>query len=414
MSALVMVAAACAPSGGETHVAGREATLRISTHFGITAVSPQQLSTISSHLLDLVYVPLGSQFERLDRDAARIILTRRAASALDAATLARAMRAPGLVGVSAEGARVVVVFSDVASASLVSLDSYLLELGPYAMGELSSETLTLRRKGAGPWAETIAVTTMATEEEEWRRFLAGEVDVVPITSPSHLRYLREVPSVRIALVAHSATAAMFFQVRAGSRLADASLRRAISLALRRRPLAATVVEDADAAVETVEDLDGARRLRKGGPEMQVRLLVHEPSSDSQRAALVIQQQLTAIGISVSIRALGNELFIRALVEGDFDLALHYGGFEPRHWYLMQCGSPGNVIGYCNPDFDAAVAANDEARAAAILARDLPLTPLYRMNEGVALDGSLCGARPQVMYDLSWLADVRPCAPGEVQ
>ena len=52
------------------------------------------------------------------------------------------------------------------------------------------------------------------------------------------------------------------------------------------------------------------------------------------------------------------------------------------------------------------------RACTILEQDLPSTPLYREHEAVVIDSRLCGAHPQVMWDLSWLADVHPCAAGE--
>jgi hypothetical protein len=61
-----------------------------------------------------------------------------------------------------------------------------------------------------------------------------------------------------------------------------------------------------------------------------------------------------------------------------------------------------------------VAAGDNDRATAILEADVPMTPLYRITTVVAVDRRFCGAHPVTLDDLSWLADVHVCRPGETE
>ena len=56
---------------------------------------------------------------------------------------------------------------------------------------------------------------------------------------------------------------------------------------------------------------------------------------------------------------------------------------------------------------------DLATAAEILRRDVPATPLYVMQEFAAIDSRFCGEVMPSITSWLWLADLRPCAPGEV-
>ncbi len=256
---------------------------------------------------------------------------------------------------------------------------------------------------------------MPSEDEEWRRFLAREVDLVPSTTPSHLQYLREVPSVRIVNVINPISAAVIFRVH-GSVVADVRVRQAISMALRRRAIAQTVTGEPEAAYPANEDLDAAKtladRLRaEGVMPSSIRLYAPDSSTDFQRAALVVGEQLASIGVQVHAKALSLEELQKAMNDGDFDILVFDGGFGEGDWPVLQLPD-GRYTGYRSAEFDDAAARHDAAGVTAVLQRDLPETPLYWINQGVAVDRRICWVHPQSMIDLTWLADIHLCSPEE--
>lgn len=406
---LALVLTACSSGREDRHA--RPFVLRVSTHFGVSQVGPTVRETMTSNLLGLVYAPLSQHFEAVEAEGNRLRLKRQPDSPLDSGTLAAALRHPQLVAARPIADGVEVVLDSAEAARAVSVDSTLLEVGPYAPGELAGDRLALPRRVKGGGPDRIEVLSMPTEEEEWRRLLGREVDLVPFASPAHLRRLREVPSIRVQPLAHPATVALWFHVSAAP-TSELRLRRAVALALRRRNLAEAIGGDPGAAAEVPEDEAAARALL-AGETPRLRLFVYDGSSELQRVALAIQQQLGATGIRVEIET-GDLARLRQVFDGDFDLLLFFGGSEPRYWACVTSGKPQNFSGYSNPEFDRAVADGDTARARALLEHDIPLTPLYTVDEGIAMDRRLCGARPEYVYDLSWLAAVHPCAPGEVE
>ena len=130
-----------------------------------------------------------------------------------------------------------------------------------------------------------------------------------------------------------------------------------------------------------------------------------------RAAMVLQQQLDGAGIEIRIDAVPEEEFHTRLQTHDFDLLLFAGDRAPRY-YSWLAGGAQSPNGYVSPEFVAAVQAGDAARAKAILDRDLPLTPLFNPGESVAVRRELCNVHPRIVSDLTWLADLRRCRPGE--
>ena len=127
-----------------------------------------------------------------------------------------------------------------------------------------------------------------SEEEEWRRFLAGEVDVLPYVSPRHLAQLADVPTVRLLEMQEPVTAGMHFRVRDGSPLADPRLRHAISLGIRRGALAEVITGRRELAEKIDEDLEEARRLTaelgiSPTSPVKLRTILHDAASDFARA-----------------------------------------------------------------------------------------------------------------------------------
>lgn len=392
--------------------------LRVSTHFGLEPMRPVTRDTMTRNLQELVYVSHRAHFRSVRASGRHAYLTRRPDSPLGAEALAAAVRHPELLAARADGDVVELTFSTDDAAQSVGLEDNLLDLGPYEPASFEPGRLSLRRRSRGPGPDRIEVLHF-TAEEEWRRFLAREVDVVPFASPTHLRYLRDVGSVTVKRMEEPVQVALWMDARS-SNLGDVRLRRAIALGLRRGPLAQVVNADPMTAVAAPEDVAVARALveevsRELGGRPWFTLHVYEGSSDLQRAALVIEEQLAGIGVEVRLVPVAPDAHAALMrTGGEFDALLFWGGYDRRYWRGLVSSQLGgyNFVGYASPEFDAAAEAGDEARARDILERDVPMTPLYHVNEGVAIDRSICGARPRVMYDLTWLAQLRRCGPGE--
>lgn len=313
------------------------------------------------------------------------------------------LRHPRLASARAVSEGIEVTLSDAAPAHL---DEFFFDNGPYTTASYDPKKLVLRRKGAGSPA-TIEVISMSSEDEEWRRFLAREVDIVPAAQAGQVQHLREVPSVRVVNVARPASAALIFNVRAPI-FADVGLRRQVAGALRRRALAFAATGGAESALPETENQD----MTPFGAGRRIDVVILKAASNLQRAALVLEQQLAEMGFEVHLRALDLEELGAVLAKHEFDALLFMGAYEKRYFRLAMSGDPGNVTGYASADFDKAVADGDDSGAEAVLRRDVPFTPLFTLPEAVAADERLCGIKPEVGSDLSWLAGVHACAPGE--
>jgi ABC-type oligopeptide transport system substrate-binding subunit len=301
------------------------------------------------------------------------------------------------------------------SALLIPL-VYPTATAPFEVESSSTDELRLRRHpGRGTGIETIDVLNMPSEEEEWRRFLAREVDLVPLTTPSHLQYLKEIPSIRIVKSTDVASGALIFHVQ-NSPVSDQRVRKAISLALRRKAIAQTVTGVGDYAYGEPEDLEQARAIvaqlqAEGSMPGKIRLLAPATSTDFQRAALVIEEQLVALGFDVQTRAVPADEIEKIVEDGGFDMLVFYGTYAQANWGIFQL--PGDQFtAYHSAEFDAAASRHAAAEVEEILRRDLPLTPLYHVNQGIAVDRRFCNVHPRAMDDLSWLGDIHLCSPEE--
>jgi hypothetical protein len=372
---------------------------------------------MSAHLMALTYLPLGSHFRSVDVHGRTATLRRTADSNLSPGELAALFRHPALVSARPIDDGIEVELADAGWTSVdFTLERPALDLGAYEQTEVSTDRLVLRRRRPGPGAATIEVRNVPTEEEEWRRLLAHDVDLVPLVSPGHVRYLRQVSSVRITPFEQPGTAALLFQLH-GRATSDRRLRQAISLSLHRSALAALVNGD-PAAAAVAEDRERASALlRELGANrdqpLGIRLFVYEGSSDFAHAALILQEQLATTGVRLDITVMSLEALVAAVTSGDFDAILLYGSFEPPEWQRFVTGPPFiNMTRYSEPEFDRAVARGDGAHARALLERDLPIVPLYTIPEAAAVDGAFCGGHPIRTQYMTWIGDVHRCAPGE--
>jgi hypothetical protein len=378
-------------------------------------MDPVVTGTFTRNLIDLVYNPLSMYFSAVSVEGARVRLVARPDGATNLAQLASTITHPELVRATVEGNQVVLEMKSADAASSVDLDSYLVPGGAYRTLESSVGHLLLGRRIAGDGPARIEVTAVPTSEEEWRRFLSGDFDAMPYVLPGVASYLRQVPTIRLTRMSEPAPAALWFRMDRGP-TQDPALRRAIAALVGRKALALSVTGNAsDARTDEHEDPDARKTLLAAGilPErtLVLHLLVDDAQSDLVRAAMVLQQQLDAVGIDLRIDALPQAEVLERLAHHDFDLMLFPGDRTPRYWAFMQPG-PGNINGYSAEDFDAAVKAGDAEGVKAILDRDLPVTPLFNQTESVAVRREFCNVHPHNTGDLTWLADIRRCRPGE--
>jgi ABC-type transport system substrate-binding protein len=405
-SLVAVLAASCSQDGGPSSI--DEAPLRLGTSWTLAPLTATTTGTFTRHLVELVFQPaLDEPFARLERRGLEVRLTPR--DGFDPTPLVPLFAHPDLRAVRRDGAAVVLTFADEAAAASISLASTIILDGPYAVDAESAERIVLaRRRGDGP--STIEAHNFATEDEVWRQLMAGRIDLITTTGASEQAHLAEVPSLRIVPVAEPSQMALWMNCERGP-MADVALRRMVSLALRREPLAMAVNGDVRLAIDVHEDFEEARfGLTLRPIERPLRLVAYR--GDGDRAALVVEQQLAAAGLPVVAEMLDGPQLQQALTNGDFDLLLFFGMYSPRVWPVLQSGSPRNISHYANPAFDAALAAGDDEAMRRIAEQDVPFTPLYVIPEAAVVRRTWCNLRPRVSFDLRWLADVHPCAPGE--
>ncbi len=361
-------------------------------------------------LLPLVFEPLSKYFSSIERlDGERYRLTKRPDSALDIEHLAAVVHDPD-VEVRIVGETLEVRFVDAYFADYLTADQAFVDTGPYEAVGYTSDSLTLRRRsGRGP---EIEVKNFATQDEEWRHFLAGDIDVVPTIPPGAVELVAVSAGVRLETVGHPNTVSLYVNVGAAP-LDDVRLRRAIALGLDRSAVSLTAVRHGAPDFIPAKNRDEARALmadvERDHGHIRLDLLVITSEKSFALAALAIQAQLSSLGIDVQLEAVPPDT--RRSVDHQFDLLLWFGGAaEPEDLAKYISTALTDKSHYVNPAYDDAVARKDWPAARAMLERDLPIIPLYEDVEVVAIDGRLCGGRPETRADLTWLADLHPCAP----
>lgn len=371
--------------------------------------------TMTANLKELVYGPMSTYFDGITVAGDTVRLHVKPSTSLDPQQLSLLVENRAIDRRSTEPGFVILHFRSAAAARM-TLDSTWLPIGPYRPADTSDGTVLLERRIAGDGAAQIQVIPVPSEEEEWRRFIAGELDLLPYVQPNAVRYLSQVPSVRVVPFSVHLDACLWFRVDVGP-ASDVRIRRAIAGAVRRGPLAASVTQEPMDAFRVPEDIDVSQALlQEAGFSVEhplyLRLLVYAGQPDFVRAALVLQQQLAVVGVVLRVEAVEVDALQERLARRDFDILLFTGDTSSRTWPNLVRGSPGNFVGYDSDSFETAVAAGDEATGRAVLERDLPLTPLFVVQDAVAVRAGLCGVHPEKSVEFSWLAHVHPCKPGE--
>jgi hypothetical protein len=392
------------------------ATLRIGSHLGLAPMEPTVSETMTANLAELVYGTLSEHFDRADVAGSTVRLHVKPGSSLDEQQLSLLVEHPAIDRRSIEPGFVVLHFKSEGAAAEVKLDSTLLPIGPYRAVDSPIDTMVLDRRVSNDGPAQIQVVSVPSEEEEWRRFIAGGFDLLPYVQPNAVRYLSQVPSVKIVPFSTHQLASLWFRVDGGPAM-DVRVRRGISSAVRRRALADSVTQDPNDALPIAEDVDRAQALLgEVGISVEhplyLRLLVYAGQPDFVRAALVLQQQLAVVGVVLRVEAVELDVLLQRVSQHDFDTLIFGGDTRVHSWSYFARGTPSNFVGYDSDEFEAARSVGDEAAGRAVLERDVPLTPLFVVRDAVAVHDRFCGVHPASTTDYLWLAHVHPCKPGE--
>lgn len=328
--------------------------------------------------------------------------------------------------------------------SYVRGDRLVLEPNPAHRGERPA------------WARTelrIITNTGAREAA----LMAGDVDFIVNPSTTSVERLAKDPDFRV----HKAisTRITYLQVHQGETpkpdmggtggrnpLADARVRRAISLAIPRQAICERILDGLAVPASqiigpgqsghdptlTVEppDPDQARRLLAEagwGQGFDVRLSTpSDRNMNGKRVAEAIAAALTRIGIRVAVNAVPLNVWLAEWRRGEYSMVLHGAGPGPVTWTLlpqlvgtrdMAAGfGPSNESRYSNPALDAvmraALAEIDTAKREALLHRAAHTvreeTAIVPLHHEAAIWASRKGLAFAARSDtLTYATDIRP-------
>ncbi len=288
------------------------------------------------------------------------------------------------------------------------------------------QEIVLERNAAAavpPRLERLVLRVVPDAAARVTQLIAGDLDLVPALTPADAARAAAAPGVRLERRADWGYTYLGWNTRKGNgphpRLADARVRRALTLAIDRQalvdvllkgegevpasPLLAPLPEHdpalrplpADrAAAEAL--LDEAGVPRRDGTRFSLGLLVQAGSAIKRDAAVLVQRDLAAVGVAVEIVPVENSAFYKTLAQHGMDAWI--GGWRASARVDMTemlhggaCSAEGNNFG-CWSDAQAdrlAAAARDELDDALRVERwrawerifheQQPYTMLYRTN-----------------------------------
>jgi hypothetical protein len=253
-----------------------------------------------------------------------------------------------------------------------------LGTGAFAVAEQTREHLVLRRVEPAPGKiAQLELVACSSGREAFARLLRGEVNAMFPIDRAFGELLDGVPGVRVVRGSSpNATAVLF-----GPGLAPAE----------RRALAAWLpVGEVAAAMKREVGRPEPRRERPPLPPGRPLRIGYPRSIELSRAALAIRQALGPRGGEVV--ALGPDEWARRAPE--FDLFLITMLVRPPGMSALyfETGAPYNWTRYSSRDYDAALAAGDEAAAEEALRRNPPAVTIGRRELLAAVDARLPEAK----------------------
>lgn len=400
--ALLLALCACGVAGEER---ASSAVFRVGASSGFSRLVPGDTDGSAAAAADLVFEFAPQLVASIQANANRIEIVRKPTARFTAQQLADSVRYRGLVSARAIDRDRIEVVMDGASNALRMAERGDLgfDLGPF---EIESERLGVtrlrRRTGSGIAVIEIAEVSSA---DEWRKFLARELDVMSASPSLYRDQFDGMDSVRVVDVPPLVSAALFFNVRDPA-LASAGVRRRISAALNRAAIARVVSGDPSAGAPAVVARDDkTARL----PE-RLSVMVPEDESLLVLTASVLRHQLARTGVVLAVDAIPFSEVLRRTDTGDYQLVLGQLPMGSRTYVRFVSPRPDapSITGFADPAFDAAVEDGDLETARAIFDRELPATVLYEWRTFAAIDSHFCGDVTPSYTSWRWMADLYPC------
>lgn len=386
----------------------RSSLVRVSSSAGIATLTPgagQAGDTAAA--LDLVFEFTKDYATAQRVDDLSVVFVPNSSDVMSADALASVFVCAGAEDRRVTESRFFVRFSNARQAEF-ALSGYCgLDTGPFFVQDESADGVTLRRR-SGTGVERIEIVR-TTRSEEWRRLMARQIEVVPRLDSGERDQLSQLGSIRMVDITGINGFGLFFQTT-NSPWTDVVARRALASAIDTRALGRMVCGAHECGLPTPS---------WGGQPMGVLpdeavLLLLEGESTHETVGRVLRHQLRRVGLNLRIEELPLNEYIPRIMSGQFELTIVPLASNRRRRARLHLSSTHrestNLTGYSNQEYDAAFDRDDNAAMAEILARDVPLVPLYEPRDFAAIDGTLCGDVQPSSTSWRWIADLHPCEP----
>ncbi len=355
--------------------------------------------------MDLVYEPYTRFTSHISTNGKDVVLARLSSSSYGCAELARAFRFEGLETARCGSDDHIFLHFDAPATARAFVEGWAqsLDLGPFEVAEQNNQHIVLRRRGTTR-LDQIEILAMGADEQ-WRRLLARDIDVIPSADSIHEHRLAGVGSVRLISLAPTSQYALWFNTRSST--LPPIVRTAIARAIKRDAIAAIACGSAACA--------SSSWLPAPAPEIEadlpdtLSLISLDTDEGASLAGKVIKHQLRA-KLDVILEQISVDQVFQRVQSGQFDMALLPATMDADRLFVSD--EPRNVSGYANPAYDRAVLDGDLATAREILSQDMPAYPLYELRTFSAVDERFCGGAPERTISWRWLAEVYPCSEGE--
>jgi hypothetical protein len=408
-------------SGPATHLAchrdeerSEPTVLRVSGAQGLGPFVPSGTAVGAvAQALALVFDPLSIYADVVQRRGGQVVLQVKEPSGLSAGQLAAALQFEGLEEATVDDrGRVVARLRAEEDATWFASGIFdVVRNGPFELVDDQARPLVLRAREARA-LDTIEIHEVPTEAE-WRLLLSRHIDVIPVAGERERHEFGGIESIRLVGVAPHFQTVLYVNVR-NAALASAAVRARLAAAIDSVAIARVVCGDPSCAAPRAFAPEEVARGNEPLPP-SVTLHVVAGTMMGMLIAEVIRSQLRDAGVAVAIYGTGAQEMLALARAGDYQLLLGPLTSEPLRYTFFRSGSDaaGTVTGYENPEYDQAVASGDHDRAEQLLARDLPMLPLLTVRDWVAIDGRFCGDVAPRAQSWRWMADLRPCRPGEM-
>jgi hypothetical protein len=222
----------------------------------------------------------------------------------------------------------------------------------------------------------------------------------------HRHRFSGIESIRISPFSKRDYLAVYFNVRSPT-LASATVRRTIVRGIDRRAIARIGCGD-PACGDMLWSMDTSGTDPVPLPTT-LRAIYLGSEYGASLAGRTLRHQLRSLGTHVELAARSIDELAQEVPAGSFDLALL--PMNQSYFEILTSNHASNYTGYASAEFDRAMSAADFSTAERILARDVPIFPLFELTSFAAVDKRLCGPGPQTLTSWRWVADLYLCEQG---